>query len=106
MLHDDEAIVSFRVRRGQDEVVAHSRTASRFVQEEVPEVVFMFPEVHHLVVHCLARDIANAANNNVADFAAAVDAYCVEAALEGHVEEVEDTLLWVKVAELRINDFI
>lgn len=93
MLHDDEAIVSFWVRRGQDDVVAHGGTASGFVQEKVPEVVFMFPEVHHLVVHCFTGNIANAADYNVADFAAAVDAYCVEAALEGHVEEVEDTLL-------------
>jgi hypothetical protein len=49
--------------------------------------------VHHLLVHCLAGDIANAADYNVADLAAAVDAYGVEAALERHGEEVEYTVV-------------
>lgn len=49
----------------------------------------MFPEMHHLFVHCLARDIANTTDYDVADFAAAVDAHGVEAALEGHDKEKE-----------------
>lgn len=93
MLHDDEAIVGFWVCGRQDEVVAHGGTASWFVEEKISKVVFFLPEVHHLLVHCLAGDIANAADYNVADLAAAVDAYGVEAALERHGEEVEYTVV-------------
>lgn len=84
MFHDDEAGIGLGIARGEDKVVAHGGTTARLLEEELADVVLLFPKVHHLVEHGLAGDVKDAADDDVADFASAVAADDVEGAVVRH----------------------
>lgn len=87
MFHDDEACISIRVARRENEILAHGTGAAGFVEEELTKVVFLLPEVHHLVVHGLPRDVQNSSNDDVTSLAGGMDTDNVERTGERHVEK-------------------